>query len=160
MEMKVVTIPSETWAFVSRRSGLGGKEINATLEQAFEQLAEKIARGGIRTCGQPRAHFRHRNASELGFDIGFPIDPADKDTARRAGLDVGETASVEALIHIHRGPYARLGDAYSKMERDMERQGLKGRGDLWEVYVNDPDERRASDLLTQIVWPLEQPAHA
>jgi AraC family transcriptional regulator len=158
--MQVMKMPSETWAFLSRRSGLSGKEINKTLEDAFQELTEKIARAGIRTQGQPRAHFRYSDGAQVGFDIGFPIDPADEETALRAGLGAGETALGEALVHIHRGPYARLGEAYRHMERNMGEKGLKARGDLWEFYLNDPDECRASDLLTQIVWPVEQAAYA
>src|SRR5690606_4941309 len=67
-EMKTMTMPSETWAFVSRRSGLARMEINTALEEAFEQLTEKIARARIRTRGLPRAHFRYRDgADEVGF---------------------------------------------------------------------------------------------
>lgn len=57
----------------------------------------------------------------------------------------------EALMHIHRGPYARLGEAYRKMEEDLDARGLKGPSDLWELYLNDPDECPANELLTQIL---------
>ena len=158
--MHIMKMPSETWAFISRRSGLSGKEISTTLEGAFEQLTEMIARAGIRTQGQPRAHFRYRNAGEIGFDIGFPIDPADEDLARRAGLGAGQASPGEALVHIHRGPYAQLGETYRQMEQSISEKGFTARGDLWELYLNDPDECQAPDLLTQVVWPIEHTAHA
>jgi AraC family transcriptional regulator len=130
------------------------------LEQVFEQLTEEIARAGIRIRGQPWAHFRYREKTGIDFDIGFPIDPSDEVTARKAGLGIGETAGGETFVHIHRGPYATLADTYRRMERTIVQKGLKGRDDLWEVYLNDPEECRASDLLTQIVWPIEEAAYA
>jgi effector-binding domain-containing protein len=137
-----------------------GRDINLALERAFEELTEKVARAGIRTQGQPRAHFHYRDGEEVGFDIGFPIDPSDECNARLAGLGFGEAAPGNALVHIHRGPYARLSETYREMQRDMNDKGLKGRGELWEFYLNDPDECRASDLLTQVVWPVETPVCA
>jgi effector-binding domain-containing protein len=110
--------------------------------------------------GTATSPFRYRDGAEVGFDIGFPIDPSDEEVAGRAGLGTGETSAGEAFVHIHRGPYARLGDTYRQMERNMSEQGFKGFGDLWAVYLNDPDECRASDLLTQIVWPVEIAAYA
>ncbi|MEQ1607802.1 MAG: GyrI-like domain-containing protein [Hyphomonadaceae bacterium] len=154
--MQLMTVPGETWVFLTRQSGFSGKEINTAIQQAFEQLTEKIARAGIRTHGQPRAHFRYRDGEQVGVDIGFTIDPGDEEAARRAGLSAGETVAGEAMVHIHRGPFARLGETHHQMEQDIGRKGLKPGGDVWEVYLNDPDDCRAQDLLTQIVWPLEQ----
>lgn len=157
--MKIINMPSETWAYLAKESGIGGAQINATLEETFERLTEKIARAGIRTKGQPRAHFRYRSGPYVGFEIGFPIEASDEPAALRAGLNVGKAAPGEALVHIHRGPYTELGTTYREMERRINERGFRARGDLWELYLNDPDECKASDLLTQIVWPVEL-AHA
>jgi len=153
--MQIIKLPSETWAYLARQDVLGRQEIGSALEGAFDQLTEIIARAGIRTCGQPRAHFHYRDGEPIGFDIGFPIDPNDVKAARQLGLAAGPADPGRALVHIHRGPYGKLHEAYRAMEQNLVELGLKARGDLWEVYLNDPDECRASDLLTQIVWPVD-----
>jgi effector-binding domain-containing protein len=157
--MQIIKMPTETWAYLARETGISGAEINSMLEDAFERLTEKIARAGIRTKGQPRAHFRYRSGPYVGFEIGFPIDASDEAAARKVGLSVGKAAPGKALVHIHRGPYTQLGATYREMERRINETGFRARGDLWELYLNDPDECKASDLLTQIVWPVEL-AHA
>jgi len=42
--MQVIKMPGEMWAFLSQHSGLDGKDINAAVASAFDQLTEKIAR--------------------------------------------------------------------------------------------------------------------
>ncbi len=154
--MHIMQMPSETWVFLRQdNANSGGREINARLERAFEQLTETIARGGVRAHGQPRAHFHFRDGVQAGFEIGFPIDPSEEDVARSAGLQVGNASPGEAFVHIHRGPYSQLRDTYREMEQVMSKQGVAPRGDVWEVYLNDPDECEAAELLTQVVWPVE-----
>jgi hypothetical protein len=154
--MKIVKMPVQTWAYVQARSGLGTKEINNTIAKSFDQLTRKIDSSGVRTEGPPRAHDRYRDGDPIGFDIGFTINPDDELLAREAGLLTGETLAGEALMHIHRGPYASLAEAYRRMEQDLNARGIKGRGDLWEIYLNDPDACPAPELLTQILCPVEQ----
>lgn len=153
--MQIIKLPSETWAYLGRQDVLGRQEIGSALEGAFGQLTEIIARAGIRTRGQPRAHFHYRDGEHVGFEIGFPIEPDDVNTARQLGLGAGPADPGHALVHIHRGPYEKLHEAYHAMEQNLVERGLKGRGDLWELYLNDPDECSASELLTQIVWPVD-----
>ncbi|MEQ1783880.1 MAG: hypothetical protein ABMA14_21185, partial [Hyphomonadaceae bacterium] len=86
--MQLIEVPTETWAFLTCRSGLSGPEVSAALERSFEELTEVIARGGVRTQGQPRAHFRYRDAEGNRFEIGFPIHPDDERIAKEAGLNV------------------------------------------------------------------------
>jgi AraC family transcriptional regulator len=154
--VRIVKMPSETWAYLKFESSVGSGEINEQLERGFAQLTERIARGGIRTQGQPRAHFHYRDGARVGFEIGFPIDSSEQGAARRARLEVGIASPGDALMHIHRGPYGRLRETYREMESTISRQGFLPRGDLWEVYLNDPDECEAGDLLTQVVWPIEE----
>jgi effector-binding domain-containing protein len=158
--MNIVKMPGGTWAFVRRDGLLGAKEISGSVSSAFDELTRLIAQAGVRTIGPPRAHYHYRDGQEVGFDIGFPIESDDETTARKAGLLTGETLSGEALMHIHRGPYAGLKQTYRRMEKDLCARGLRGSGDLWEFYLNDPDECPAPELLTQVLWPVEHAAHA
>lgn len=154
-DVEIINLPPETWAYLARQAVLGRQEAGAALEDPFDQLTEIIARAGIRKVGQPRAHFHYRDGEYVGFEIGLPIDPNDVKAAREHGLAAGPADPGHALVHIHRGPYGRLHEAYHAMEKNLVAQCLKGRGDLWEVYLNDPDECSASELLTQIVWPVD-----
>jgi effector-binding domain-containing protein len=153
---KIVTLPSQTWAYVTCRSGLEPSEISATIDKAFAQLAEAIARGGVRTNGPPRAHYHYRDQTGIGFDLGFPILPQDAAAAERAGLGTGQTVSGEAITRVHEGPYARLPETYKEVERELKSQGLSGCKDVWEVYLNDPDDTPPKGLRTQIYWPINE----
>lgn len=153
--MNIVSMPEQTWAFLEGRSAIASQSISAALASVFDDVNGRIIGGDIRTTGAPCAHYRACSGGELRFEIGVPINPDDAEVARKAGLSVGETFKGQALLHVHRGSYAQLGDAYREMQKDFRAKGLKGRDDLWEVYLNDPDTCPSADLLTQILWPVE-----
>jgi effector-binding domain-containing protein len=92
----------------------------------------------------------------VSFDLGFPIQPRDATAARRAGLKTGDSFSGEALVIVHHGPYEALAQSYRALEQDLKERGLTGRGDVWEIYLNDPDETPSAELLTEIYWPIER----
>jgi effector-binding domain-containing protein len=151
-QSQVVNVPGETWTFVSRRSRAG--EIGASIDSAFAELTEAIARAGVRTSGPPRGHYHYRDGAELGFDLGFPILADDEAAARAGGLKTGRTLSGEALMFVHQGPYEALAGAYRALEQDLSARRLKGAGDTWEVYLNDPDDTPPASLITEIYWPI------
>lgn len=155
---EIVTLPAQTWAYVCCRSGLQPGEISATMEKAFAELAEAIARGGVRTNGPPRAHYHYRDQHGIGFDLGFPIAPEDAAAAERAGLTTGAALSGQALAWLHEGAYAGLSGAYMALEQEFTDRGLASCGDVWEVYLNDPDNTPPEALRTQIYWPICQDA--
>lgn len=157
--ISLIDTSPEAWAYVTSTSVLGPGAIAASIEKAFAQLTEAVARAGVRTSGPPRAHYNYRDGAQVSFELGFPIVPKDMPAARRAGLGVGQTLSGKALTMVHEGPYADLSGAYRTLERDLRSRGLSGGGDTWEVYLNDPDDTPPAKLQTQIFWPIgEQPA--
>lgn len=153
--MNLVSMPDEVWAFLAGRGCFGAKDVNAAVAAMFDEVSARIARSQVRTSGPPRAHFHICDGAPAGFEVGVPIHPDDAQAARDVGLGTAEAHIAEALLHIHRGPYSQLGEAYHLMELDLAARGLKGRGDVWEVYLSDPDKHRPEDLLTQILWPVE-----
>ena len=155
MVMEVINVTGEVWAFVSRRTALNGTRLDASVARARDEVGEKIARAGVRTLGPPRVHYRYRDGDQVGFEMGIPIDPDDEAAARQAGLEMGETLVGEALSLVRGGPHARLGGAYRQMERGLAIRGLKGRGDFWELYLSDPAKCPPNEVMTQILWPVE-----
>lgn len=155
-EKNLVGVAPQTWAFVSRQGILEHNEIGGAISKAFEELTERIARGGVRTRGAPRACYHYRDGGRIGFDLGFPIQPHDVAAAQRAGLKTGHTLSGEALVMVHHGPYEALAQAHRALEQELQARGLTGGGEVWEIYMNDPDDTPPAELLTEIYWPIER----
>lgn len=148
-----------TWAFVTRPGDLGHDLIKDAIEQAFSQLGARIAQAKIATRGPPRACYHYQDGRGLtGFDLGFPIAASDADAARAAGLKVGATSAGLALKTMHRGPYQSLRETYLMLAEDMKARGHEPGGDIWEIYLNDPDAVAQDQLVTEINWPLERAA--
>jgi hypothetical protein len=60
-ESHLIGVSAETWAFVSRPGELTHHEIGAAINDAFDDLTERIARGGVRTRGAPRARYHYHD---------------------------------------------------------------------------------------------------
>ncbi|HVY02672.1 MAG TPA: GyrI-like domain-containing protein [Caulobacterales bacterium] len=153
-ETQIVEMKAQPWAYISRLEGLAPHEIGAAVDAAFDDLTERFARGGVRACGAPRARYHYQDNQPIGFDLGFPIEKAEADAARRAGLTTGEALAGPALTTIHRGAYEEIAQSYKSLQQDLAARRLSGAGAVWEVYLNDPDVTAQSELLTQIYWPI------
>ncbi len=67
--------------------------------------------------------------------------------------DMNEGLCVEVL---HRGPYAKTGDAYARLDAYIDQNGYRHAGPIHELYLNDPGEVPAGELLTICRVPVEK----
>lgn len=61
---------------------------------------------------------------------------------------------------IHTGPYDSLAQTYIKMEEFAKEKSIKlspVEGNVYESYLNSPEEVEEKDLLTEIVWEVLTP---
>jgi effector-binding domain-containing protein len=56
---------------------------------------------------------------------------------------------------LHIGPYAGLVAAMDALRDWMKANGREPGGAPWELYVSDPDEVPASELRTEVYFPLK-----
>lgn len=151
---QLITAHPTTWAYVSCSTRLRPDQIKASIDDAFERLSASIARAGLSTHGAPRACYHYRSDGGMGFDLGYPIASADAAAALAAGLNTGATFSGPALKATHQGPYQTLRGTYQALEKELKARGFEAGGDIWEVYLNDPDDTPPEKLVTEIAWPV------
>jgi effector-binding domain-containing protein len=56
---------------------------------------------------------------------------------------------------MHKGPYADCGPTYERFYKWIDEQGKKITGPVREVYLNDPNEVKKEEILTEIFAPIE-----
>jgi len=56
---------------------------------------------------------------------------------------------------VHKGPYKDCGTTYEKMFSWLQENNKKITGPTREVYLNDPNEVKPEDILTEIYFPIE-----
>ncbi len=111
---------------------------------------------------QPQAHVVgppftiYRDISEAcdgaDMEVGAPVmGPVAADN----GLEVHTLEGCKAVTAVHRGPYDMVGEAWGRVMKYAQENGLKQAGPLREFYLNDPNDTKPADLLTEVQLPVE-----
>lgn len=148
LELEVVDLPQQTFAFVVRRVAPG--EVGEFIQGAIARVAEfAAANGGPQ--GPPMAITTAPDEyGSMVVEAGWPVAP---DAAPASPVEVRTLPATRALRHLHIGPYEELGGGfYADLFAAAHEQGLTPASAPRERYLNDPSTGEAP--LTEIVWPL------
>jgi effector-binding domain-containing protein len=85
---------------------------------------------------------------EAGFTVPSPI-------AGRGRVEPGELPGGEVAMTTHVGAYSGLAAAADAVRASVAANGRQQAGDLWEVYVDDPDEVPEARLRTEVYIRLK-----
>lgn len=109
----------------------------------------------------PQAEWRWRHLIRLPTEIDreglknakakAKGDPKLAATVKHRTLNEGTCAQV-----LHKGPYKQLGDAYAKLYAYLGDNGYRQAGRIHELYLNNPDEVPAAELLTICRVPIQK----
>ena len=117
--------------------------IISSLDQVYEYLNAQPQ--------LPRGHnvvvYHSRSELEAGVQVGAPFEGAGAVTS-------SATPSGRVARTLHRGPYARIGEANDAIHAWCREKGHQLSGLSWEVY-GDWAENEA-ELETEIFWQLSQ----
>lgn len=103
---------------------------------AIQELFAVLGAQGLRPAGPWFCYHRRLDPERFDFEVSVPVDSIVIDSGRvRAGLR--PAASVARTVM--RGAYEQLHAAWPVLDRWIAEQGLKPRGDFWEVYSIGPE---------------------
>ncbi len=148
LELEVVDLPEETFAFVVRR--VAPSEIGEFIQGAIGRVGEYAAvYGGPQ--GPPMAITTAPDEyGSLVVEAGWPVA---SDAVPAAPVEVRTLAPTRALRHLHAGPYDELGAGfYAELFAAAHERGLTPVSAPRERYLTDP--AAGEEPLTEIVWPL------
>jgi effector-binding domain-containing protein len=151
----ITTLTAAPFAYLVRTSKIA--DMPKTMGEGFAALFQLFAKAEARQAGMPMAHYLEYDEDSTTFELGFPVRPEDVEALRAAGLKIGETPSGENMKAVHIGPYDSIVKTYDVMTGAMEKQGLKGSRDMWEVYYSPP-ETPPEQIQTEVIWPLRRAA--
>lgn len=150
-DFKIETMRPRPFAFVTRTAKM--TEISSAMAEGFAALGAMFAKAGATMAGMPMAHYRAYDAKTTTFDLGFPCRSEDTKALAAAGLSIGETPAGQSMTATHVGPYDTVVSTYNAMTTEMQSQGLKPAGDMWEIYFSPPDTP-PERIRTDVVWPI------
>lgn len=144
------TLKAQPFAFVTLSCPLA--QIGQTIQEGFGRLGAAFSAAHAAPAGPPLAHYRSLGEGKVVFDLGFPVREGEAEAVRASGLSLGGTASGEAVIGLHLGPYDSISGTYDALLAEMRALGLRPARDVWEVYFSAPGTP-PEQMRTEVIWP-------
>ncbi len=134
------------------RTRVPSKELPAILGASYGAIMEYLTAAGGEPAGPPFVAYHNLDMADLDVEIGFAVSEkmAGTDAIQAGQLPRGKTASCVFI-----GPYVELVNAYTALNEWVDENGYAPTGVAYEFYLNDPGETPPEELMTQIVFPLQ-----
>jgi AraC family transcriptional regulator len=126
--------------------------ISEVLPKVFRFAQER----GIAVSGRPFTRYTDMSKGMMTVEPGMPVAAVPPDAGSADGDIRPDTLpGGRAATTMHIGPYDRLGEAYTALERWMSANGVAPAGAPWESYLTDPAEHAdPASWKTEIFWPI------
>ncbi len=133
------------------RAMVSNERMGEAMGDIFYRVLEFLAESGAAFDGPPFAFYHSYSDERTDMTCGFPVSsPMEADEEIRPFTLPGG----RAVTAVHVGPYHEVMGTYLKVQSFLEDEGLHAT-DMWEYYLNDPDETPPEKLLTQLYWRVE-----
>ncbi len=151
LDIKIIEIKSEQG--LSIREVVPNAQIGQKIGQIFGELMAYFGKSKVMLTGPPFAVYHSFDNEKTDMEVGFPVAEPQKGEGRvRPSMLPG--GKVVTATHI--GPYEKLVETYTEMQKWMDAKGLKPKKVMWERYMNGPDTvKDPSGYITQLFWPIE-----
>ena len=127
--------------------------ISATLGELYGQLIAFAGERDIEITGQPSTLTDQPDGTVWTFEAALPVR-ATTPIEGSETVQFKQTTAGRALLVEHVGPYDRLAETLAKLEAYASAHGYVRAGPIQEIYVSDPAETPADELVTRIVYPI------
>lgn len=128
-------------------------QIQEVMGPGYTELMKTIKDQFIFPTGPWFTHHFKIDDRTFDFEIGVPID---KLVAPMGRVKPGSLPAARVARTIYHGPYDGLSDAWATFDEWIKKQGHKPAGDLWEVYLANPESHPdSSDWRTELNRPLK-----
>lgn len=179
-EVEVIPIEPISVVMLSGETSHDLDDVEAALQEAYARLERHMAEQKFSPAGPPMAIAREWSNDRYVFDAALPYrrestqtgredsapetegiagnanpEPSDARFRLADAVHAGMTPGGRAARIVHAGPHETLADSWNRLEAFIALRGLEPAGDPWEVYVTDPADVPAPELVTHIFWPVE-----
>jgi effector-binding domain-containing protein len=153
MTLDIKIIETKPEQGLSIREVVPNAQIGQKMGQIFGELMAYFGKSKAIMTGPPFAIYFSFGDQKTDMEVGFPV----------AGLQMGEgrvkpctLPGGKVVTATHIGPYEKMVETYTEMQKWMAAKGLKPKKVMWERYLNGPDTvKDPSGYITQIFWPIE-----
>jgi effector-binding domain-containing protein len=116
------------------------------------KIANYMCSLGEQPMGVPYTAYYNFDVQNLDVEMGFPVSKAlpESQEIKAREIKAGQVAST-----MYQGPYEKMEPTYIELFKWIEENGYHLTGVCYEYYHNSPEDVPESELLTEIVLPIE-----
>ena len=114
-------------------------------------MGELMPTVGPHMNGAPLAVYHTWEGDHGEMEVAVPVEPAAPATDR---IERHDLPGGRAVVATYVGPYDGLKASWDAVGAWIKERGLEQRAAPWEQYISDCETTPASELVTRIVWPI------
>jgi len=153
MKLDIKIIETKPEHALAIREVVFNAQIGQKMGQFFGELMAEFGRSKVMITGPPFAMYHSFDKDRTDMEVGFPV-AGPQEGGERVKPCLLPGGKVVTAVHV--GPYEKIVETYTEMQKWMEANGLKPKKVMWERYLNGPDTvKDPSEYITRLFWPIE-----
>lgn len=126
-------------------------ELPRVIGGVYAQIGAYLGELGEVPAGPPFTAYHNMDMNDLDVEAGFPVS---RPLPGRGEIKSGEIPPGTAATCLHKGPYDKIGSAYTALSAWLKEKGRESSGPAYEFYLNDPSTTPPEQLMTLVLFPL------
>lgn len=154
LDLEAVDTVAEPILYMSVRSADDANAIGVAVSVALSRISGFMNAQGVQQAGPALAiHHGRQEDGTLAVDAAVPVDRSDIPVA--APLRAGQLPAGRAVRARYQGPYAGLPAVHEQVRAYLAAAGLAQDGPAWERYLGEPGTTPATELVTEVYYPVK-----
>lgn len=138
-----------------REKGTYSETITKLINELMMELHSSQNREHVKISGPIRMITHDEEYKEKDADIEIAVPITGNPVLKDLSMKVINVPRMKVVSAVHRGPYGKVGPTYESVFRYASENNLKITGPVRELYLNDPQEVREEEILTEVQLPVE-----
>ena len=137
---EVIESPTRHTAVI--RATIKASELPAFFSRTLTGVLQAMEAQGTIPGGEPFAFYRGIHNGTVDLEAGFPVvGPFEQS----GDVVPGTLPGGKTVAGVHVGPYETLSRTYADMSAWAIAHGMRPTGEMWEVYLTDPEREPNPD---------------
>ncbi len=155
MERKIELQEQPALNVVGKRFRTSMDRIQGDIGAGYGALFGYLGEMGEQPGGMPFALYFGPEFNPEDFEMELCV-PVNRPLEGRGDIIAHEVPGGPAVVTMYKGPYSGIEPVYAEIDAWVKENGYEYAGPFREVYLNDPGQVPAEELLTEISVPVSR----
>ncbi|QRN84944.1 GyrI-like domain-containing protein [Clostridia bacterium] len=151
MDYKIQIVETDAQPVLSIRTRSSVADLPKRIGSSYQAILEYMTPLGIQASGMPFVAYYNLDMEDLDVEIGFPVSEI---VDGQGDIQCSEIPSGKKITCMHQGSYQELPETYHAIIDHIGTKKLEPSGVVYEHYFNAPDKVPEEELLTEVVFLL------